>query len=124
MFFVVSKIFWILASPITLLLIVAIVGVCPFMRDGTRRPGERSRSRRLRCLAAAATTPLGVLLVAPLEDRFPEPPADLAPPDGIIMLGSAVNGESERGARPGRASTRATAPRRRRSWRSAIRTRG
>ena len=30
--------------------------------------------------------------MAPLEDRFPQPPTDLAPPDGIIVLGSAVNG--------------------------------
>ncbi len=42
-------------------------------------------------LIVAATLPLGVLLIAPLEDRFPLPPADLPPPEGIIVLGGAIN---------------------------------
>ena len=42
-------------------------------------------------LIAAATLPLGALLIAPLEDRFPAPPADLPPPEGIIVLGGAID---------------------------------
>ena len=36
------------------------------------------------------------MLVAPLEDRFPEPPGRRAPPYGIIILGGAIkSSESE-----------------------------
>ena len=42
-------------------------------------------------LVAAATLPIGMLLIAPLEDRFPPPPADLPPPEGIIVLGGAID---------------------------------
>ncbi len=42
-------------------------------------------------LLAAATLPLGMLLIAPLENRFPLPPPDLPPPEGIIVLGGAIN---------------------------------
>jgi uncharacterized SAM-binding protein YcdF (DUF218 family) len=37
--------------------------------------------------------PVGAWLVAPLEDRFPPPPADLAAPYGIIVLGGAIDPE-------------------------------
>ena len=30
-------------------------------------------------------------MIAPLEDRFPPPPADLPPPEGIIVLGGAID---------------------------------
>ncbi len=43
-------------------------------------------------LTALAMTPIGLLMIAPLEDRFPEPPADMPPPDGIIVLGGAISG--------------------------------
>ncbi len=92
MFFVVSKIYWILASPIRLLLIVAIVGAVLSARRHVQA-GLALALTALALLAVAATTPLGLLLVAPLEDRFPEPPTDLAAPDGIIVLGSAVYDE-------------------------------
>jgi uncharacterized SAM-binding protein YcdF (DUF218 family) len=90
LFFVASKIFWMFASPICLLLIAAFLGV---LSSG----GRHARTGRLVgagaiILLAAATTPLvGQILVAPLEDRFPQPPPGLPPPDGIIVLGSAVN---------------------------------
>ncbi len=123
MFFVVSKIYWILASPIRLLLIVAIVGAVLSARRHARA-GLALALTALALLAAAATTPLGVLLVAPLEDRFPEPPADLAAPDGIIVLGSAVNDEIS--SARGQTVLRRGRPRRRkrRFWRSATRPRG
>ena len=37
-------------------------------------------------------TPLGLMAAAPLENRFPQPAADMPPPFGIIVLGGAVNG--------------------------------
>jgi uncharacterized SAM-binding protein YcdF (DUF218 family) len=91
-FFFASKIFWMFASPINLLLLAALVGVllC-FGRHA--RFGRGLALTAILILAAAATLPLGMLLIAPLEDRFPLPPSDLAPPEGIIVLGGAINDE-------------------------------
>ena len=90
MFFIASKVFWGLASPVTLLLILAFLGILLSLR----RPGigRALTAASLLVLIAAAETPLGLLLVRPLEDRFSTPPADMPPPDGVIILGSAVNG--------------------------------
>ena len=90
MFFVASKMFWMLASPINLLLIGALVGVLLCF-------GPRARFGRWLALAAililfaAATLPLRAVLLAPLENRFPQPPADLQPPYGIVVLGGAID---------------------------------
>jgi uncharacterized SAM-binding protein YcdF (DUF218 family) len=91
LFFVASKIYWMFASPVTLLLIVALAAVLV----SAVRPSPAGRAVALGAillLAALAMTPIGLLLVAPLEDRFPEPPADMAPPHGIIVLGGAIRG--------------------------------
>ena len=92
MFFVVSKIFWLVASPVTLLLIVALAGLL----ISTARPARAWRLLSLAAvllLAALALTPVGLIMIAPLEDRFPGPPADMPPPDGIIVLGGALRGD-------------------------------
>jgi uncharacterized SAM-binding protein YcdF (DUF218 family) len=89
-FFFVSKIFWMVASPINLLLFAALIGV--LLCYG--RPARFGRGLALTAiliLLAAATLPLGVLLIAPLENRFPLPPPDLPPPEGIIVLGGAID---------------------------------
>jgi uncharacterized SAM-binding protein YcdF (DUF218 family) len=89
-FFVASKMFWMLASPINLLLIGALVGVLLCF-------GPRARFGRWLVLAAililfaAATLPLRAVLLAPLENRFPQPPADLQPPYGVVVLGGAID---------------------------------
>jgi uncharacterized SAM-binding protein YcdF (DUF218 family) len=89
-FFFVSKIFWMFASPINLLLLAALVGVllC-FGRHA--RFGRGLALAAILILAAVATLPIGVLLIAPLEDRFPLPPPDLPSQEGIIVLGGAIN---------------------------------
>jgi uncharacterized SAM-binding protein YcdF (DUF218 family) len=89
-FFVASKIFWMLASPINLLLIGALAGILLCF-------GPRAQFGRWLALAAilflfaAATLPLRGLLLAPLENRFPQPPADLQPPYGVVVLGGAID---------------------------------
>jgi uncharacterized SAM-binding protein YcdF (DUF218 family) len=89
-FFFASKIFWMFASPINLLLFAALAGV--LLRFGRHaRFGRGLALAAILILAAAATLPLGVLLIAPLEDRFPLPPPDLPPPEGIIVLGGAID---------------------------------
>ncbi len=89
MFFIASKLFWTFVSPIDVLLLGALIGVLLCF-------GRRARFGRWLALASvlillgAATLPLHAL-IGPLEDRFPQPPADMKPPDGIIVLGGAVN---------------------------------
>jgi uncharacterized SAM-binding protein YcdF (DUF218 family) len=89
-FFIASKIVWMLASPIDLLLVGALVGaLLGYGRHA--RYGRALALAAILILAAAATSPIGLLLIAPLEDRFPPPPADLPPPEGIIVLGGAID---------------------------------
>lgn len=42
-------------------------------------------------LLAGGVLPTGALLLRPIEDRFPRPDADLAPPTGIIVLGGSTD---------------------------------
>jgi uncharacterized SAM-binding protein YcdF (DUF218 family) len=80
-FFFASKIFWMLASPINLLLLAALIGV--LLCFGRRvRLGRGLALGAILTLAVAATLPVGKLLIAPLEDRFPLPPPDLPSPEG------------------------------------------
>ena len=92
MFFFASKIFWMIASPINLLLLAALIGV--LLCFGRRaRLGRGLALTAILILAVAATLPIGKLLIAPLEDRFPFPPLDLLSPEGIIVLGGAIDSE-------------------------------
>ena len=90
MFFVASKIFWMLASPINLLLFGALAGAA-LCYSRHARFGRGLALTAILVLLAVAFLPVSALLMAPLEDRFPQPPADLKPPYGIVVLGGAVN---------------------------------
>ena len=91
MFFVVSKIFWMVLSPVTVLLIAALIGA--WQSTGRfRRTARAVALAAILMLIGAAMTPLGLILVSPLEDRFPQPPPELPPPYGIIVLGGAISG--------------------------------
>ncbi len=90
MFFPLSKIFWLVAEPVTLLAVVALVGVA---LGCTRfaRTGRAIMVGAILGLALCLLTPLGALLLRPLETRFPMPAADLPEPTGIIVLGGSVS---------------------------------
>jgi uncharacterized SAM-binding protein YcdF (DUF218 family) len=89
-FFVVSKIFWMIASPINLLLFAALVGAL-LCYTSHKRFGRALALTAILILFAAATLPLGMVLIEPLENRFPGPPPNLPAPDGIIVLGGAID---------------------------------
>ena len=89
-FFFASKIFWMIASPINLLMFAALIGAL-FCYGRRARFGRGLALTAILALIAAATLPLGMLLIGPLEDRFPLPPPDLPPPEGIIVLGGAID---------------------------------
>jgi uncharacterized SAM-binding protein YcdF (DUF218 family) len=88
MLFTISKIFGILSEPANVLVLLLVLGVL----------GVWFGWRRARGLVAAVTfvflavtvLPVGDWAIAPLEDRFPQPPMP-ARVDGIILLGGAVS---------------------------------
>jgi uncharacterized SAM-binding protein YcdF (DUF218 family) len=95
MFFYLSKILWLATAPSNVLVVATLVAVLVVWTSGPR-------IKRMACgaalagasgLAAAGFLPLGVLLLAPLEDRFPRPDLAGLEPAGIIVLGGAVDEE-------------------------------
>ena len=83
MFFIASKILWILADPINLLLF----GVGAGLLLGRRRLAGLC----LGALLVAGFSPLGGLLLRGLEDRFRLPGLDAPAPYGIVVLGGAID---------------------------------
>ncbi len=85
LFFLASKLFWVVLNPGNLLLILLVVGLVLRWRTLT--------TLVVICLLAVAVYPLGNLLLQPLETRFQAPralPAEIA---GIIVLGGAEEAE-------------------------------
>ena len=106
MFFVASKVFWMFLSPIVVLLVLALVGAS-WSGDRWRRTFRSIGIAAILILITVAMTPLGLMAAAPLENRFPQPAADMPPPFGIIVLGAPLTaGLATRGARS--SSTRAS----------------
>ena len=89
MFFLASKLFWIILEPGNLLLILLVLGLLR-MAATRRRKGMLLASFAGLALAAITVLPLGQWAIAPLEMRFPAPrlPDRV---DGIILLGGAVD---------------------------------
>jgi uncharacterized SAM-binding protein YcdF (DUF218 family) len=92
MFFTASKIFWFVAEPVSLAIVVGVLGILlGFTRFA--RAGRAVMAGAIIVLAGGLLTPLGAVLLRPLEERFPPPPADIPAPAGIIVLGGAVDTE-------------------------------
>jgi uncharacterized SAM-binding protein YcdF (DUF218 family) len=90
MFFIVSKIFWSIAEPVALLIGLGVIGVLlGFGRFA--RTGRAITAFSIIALAIALLTPLGALLLRPLEERFPSPSTEALNPTGIIVLGGALD---------------------------------
>ena len=92
MFFIVSKLFWIVAAPVNALVLLGLAGFA-LTAGGWRRVGMTCLALSLVTLFAAVFSPLGNLMLRPLEDRFPRPAADLPAPKGIIVLGGGLDPE-------------------------------
>lgn len=91
MFYLLSKIFWVVVQPINLIGILILAGVVLILA-GWRRTGQTAAALAFLILAAGAWTSTGALLLHPLEDRFSRP--DPAPEQvaGIIVLGGGFEG--------------------------------
>jgi uncharacterized SAM-binding protein YcdF (DUF218 family) len=92
MFFVLSKVFWLLAQPVSLAIVLGLIGlVLSFSR--WRWLSRTAMLLAIGVLFVSAFTTLGYVLVRPLESMFERPAS--APPDvtGIIVLGGGMDAE-------------------------------
>jgi hypothetical protein len=69
MFFVASKLFWIFFSPVSVLLIAALIGAWQ-SKGRFPRTGQTIALAAILILIVAAMTPLGMILVSPLGTGF------------------------------------------------------
>ena len=90
MFFNASKIFWLIAEPVSVAIFVGLLGIV-LLFTRFARAGRALMAGAMIALAVGSLTPIGVVLLRPLEDRFPQPSAAMPPPTGIIVLGGAVD---------------------------------
>jgi uncharacterized SAM-binding protein YcdF (DUF218 family) len=90
MFFVVSKIFGFFTTPSNLVMSIGILGLL-LLATRFARAGRRLAFASLIVLAILGLSPLGNVLIIPLEDRFPAWNAADGAPTGIVVLGGALS---------------------------------
>lgn len=90
MLFILSKTVSFLLLPSTLLLLLALAGLA-LMLTRWRRAGTRLTAVSVILLAIASFVPVGTMLTYVLEHRFPQWDASKGAPDGIVVLGGAIN---------------------------------
>lgn len=91
LFFVLSKTLWIAVKPETLFGLLLLGAMLAVLRD-RRRLGLGLLAVGLLFFVSLATVPLGDVLLAPLEHRFPARPP-LAKPTYVVVLGGAEDNE-------------------------------
>ena len=89
MFFTLSKILGFFALPSNLLMAIGLVGLVLLLTRFTRLASWLIVTS-LVLIAVAGWSPLGNVLILPLEQRFPPWDASGEPPDGIVILGGAI----------------------------------
>jgi uncharacterized SAM-binding protein YcdF (DUF218 family) len=92
MFFIASKVLWFFTAPANLLLAVALAGAA-LCAGRHARAGRRMALIAIILIILVGLLPVGAWLIAPLEDRFPPPTAEIAAPYGVIVLGGAIDDE-------------------------------
>ncbi|WP_020588800.1 YdcF family protein [Desulfobacter curvatus] len=90
LFFWLSKLIWMVVRPDFLLVAFAVMGMI-FWFSGAVKKAKWMLSCVVLSMIAITVFPLGTLLLAPLEHRFPTNPALPEKVDGIIMLGGSEN---------------------------------
>jgi len=96
MFYLMSKLFYAVARPLHFLLLLMLIGL-GLQLTRRARLGLWLVNGAVVALAIAAVSPLATLVLTPLETRFPRPGLVEPAPDGIIVLGGAVDTRSEAG---------------------------
>lgn len=90
MFFALSKLFWLLAQPLSIVLLL-VLGASILVLSNRRRPALAALTGAIVIVTLLGYSSLGYLLIRPLEDRFGVPEAPPATVQAIIMLGGATN---------------------------------
>lgn len=90
MFFVASKIIWLMLQPISLVLLLLAAGWLLAWRY--RRTGLVLQGLGVLLLALCCFTNLGAMLIQPLENRFARPETAPASVAAIIVLGGSTDG--------------------------------
>ena len=90
MFFILSKTIGFFALPSNIVATLAALGVA-LMFTRFRRAGRRLATLGVVLLLLAGLSPLGNILIYPLEQRFPPWDASRGAPSGIVVLGGAIS---------------------------------
>jgi len=90
MFFVLAKVLGFFALPSNICVVLATAGLA-LTRTRFARTGRRLAAAGLILLALFGWTPLGNILILPLEQRFPAWHDGGRPPDGMVVLGGAFD---------------------------------
>src|SRR6266436_2394583 len=90
MFFVLSKVLGVFAFPSNVAILIGILGVL-LLPTRFARAGRWLAFVSLLVLAILGLSPVGNMLMIPLENRFPPWDAARGAPDGIIVLGGVVD---------------------------------
>jgi uncharacterized SAM-binding protein YcdF (DUF218 family) len=90
MFFVLSKVLGFFADPSNVFVVIGIAGVL-LLATRWSRVGLRLMSAGLILLLIFGLSPIGNLLLLPLEQRFPPWDESRGSPDGIVVLGGAIS---------------------------------
>lgn len=90
-FFIASKIFWALVQPLSLVLLLTLIGWVLVLL-GRRRLGLTAGALGLVALVVSGFTSFGYALIGPLEDRFVRPATMPESVSTIVMLGGATAG--------------------------------
>jgi uncharacterized SAM-binding protein YcdF (DUF218 family) len=90
MFFILSKVLGFFALPSNLIVLLGMIGLA-LMPTRLARLGRRLAVASLLLVAVAGWSPLANLLLLPLEERFPAWDPGRGAPDGIIILGGAID---------------------------------
>src|SRR6516162_1565745 len=89
MFFPVSKVLGFFAIPSNLIVVAGLVGLVLLMTRWKRTASSLALGSLI-LLAVLGLSPIGNDLIIPLEDRFPPWDPSRGAPDGIIVLGGAI----------------------------------
>lgn len=90
MFFVLSKLLGLVLEPVAFLVLLGLAGLVLSLTRFAR-PGRVIMGAAALIFAIACFSPLGSMLLRPLEDRFPQPASALPAPTGIVVLGGALD---------------------------------
>jgi uncharacterized SAM-binding protein YcdF (DUF218 family) len=89
MFYVISKVFWVVAQPLGLIMALLVLGMLLAVW-GRRRLALAANVMATLVLALCAFTSLGFLIIRPLEDRFTRPADMPVTVDAIVVLGGST----------------------------------